>query len=189
MTWKRNVILVLVRSTSFQPRSHFEVASFGFTVAKTSSLSMWHHSSVSLTVLFFSVDSQSSFRSSTQSGLRISFIINFMLSCHHSLAFLLWFHSLCLNWTSSTLKKRTTTEKISHFYRIRRLMWFHSKPSFSNKYQNQENKSFIADAQSTSTPYYPSVRSSATSLEEVYLGLLGLPSDSDMHKSSSGMNL
>lgn len=53
-------------------------------------------------------------------------------------------------------------------------------------------KSFIADAQATSTAlvssYYPSVRSSATSLEEeVILSLLGLPSD--LHKSSSGMNL
>lgn len=62
--------------------------------------------------------------------------------------------------------------------------------------QNQKvptkNKSFIAEAQSTSTAfvpsYYPSVRSSASSLEEeVILSLLGLPSD--MHKSSSGMNL
>lgn len=56
----------------------------------------------------------------------------------------------------------------------------------------KENKSFIAEAQTSSaafvSSYYPSVRSSATSLEEeVILSLLGLPSD--MHKSSSGMNL
>ena len=56
----------------------------------------------------------------------------------------------------------------------------------------KENKSFIADASSSTfvSSFYPSVRSSATSLEEeVILSLLGLPSDSDMHKSSSGMNL
>lgn len=56
----------------------------------------------------------------------------------------------------------------------------------------KDQKSFIAEAQASSTAfvssYYPSVRSSATSLEEeVILSLLGLPSD--MHKSSSGMNL
>lgn len=58
--------------------------------------------------------------------------------------------------------------------------------------KHETKKSFIAEAQASSSTfvssYYPSVRSSATSLEEeVILSLLGLPSD--MHKSSSGMNL
>lgn len=65
------------------------------------------------------------------------------------------------------------------------------KKQFASK-QKENKKSFIADAQTSTSTYvssfYPSVRSSASSLEEeVILSLLGLPSD--MHKSSSGMNL
>jgi hypothetical protein len=64
-----------------------------------------------------------------------------------------------------------------------------------NKYCKLKRKNrnhFVADAQTSSTfvPsfYHPSVRSSATSLEDdVILSLLGLPSD--LHKSSSGMKL
>lgn len=77
--------------------------------------------------------------------------------------------------------KGNLLEETKKNYEERREKQFHIK----------KDKSFIAEAQASSTfvsSYYPSVRSSATSLEEeVILSLLGLPSD--MHKSSSGMNL
>lgn len=77
-------------------------------------------------------------------------------------------------------------KKFSHSY----LRHFKCEKNPQKKcFHTKQPKSFIADAQATSTfvsSYYPSVRSSATSLEEeVILSLLGLPSD--MHKSSSGM--
>lgn len=78
---------------------------------------------------------------------------------------------------------------------LKKIITFRYKKMSKTKIKTKvptKNKSFIAEAQSTSTAfvssYYPSVRSSASSLEEeVILSLLGLPSD--MHKSSSGMNL